>query len=112
MPRYLPKADIENELHKVKDWCKNEFSKNPDLLNRFRVIVYQNGEFIRVFGQDFKLLFFKEKRKGITGKLTKGNNVELRLPMDAEEYLVQEAIGKLLSRIFSSFFLNDVVEPS
>lgn len=110
MPRHLAKSEIENELAKVKDWCKKEFSKNPDLLNRFRVIVYQNGEFIRVFGQDFKLLFFREKRKGITGKLTKENYVELKIPVDADELQVQEAIGKLLSRIFSSYFLKDVVD--
>jgi len=110
MPRYLSKADIESEINKVKEWCRGEFTKNPDLLDRFRVIVYQNGEFIRVFGQDFKLLFFREARKGLTGKLTKGNNVELRIPSKADEYLVQEAIGKLLSRIFSSFFLKDVVD--
>ncbi len=110
MPKFLTKVEIEAEIYKVKDWCRNEFQKNPDLLNRFRVIVYQNGEFIRVFGQDFKLLFFREKRKGITGKLTKENYVELRIPSDADEYLVQEAIGKLLSRIFSSYFLKDIVD--
>lgn len=110
MPKYLAKSEIETELAKIKEWCKKEFSKNPDLLNRFRVIVYENGEFIRVFGQDFKLLFFREQRKGITGKLTKDNYVELKIPVDADELLVQEAIGKLLSRIFSSYFLKDVVD--
>ena len=110
MPKFLTKVEIEAEIHKVKDWCKTEFQKNPDLLNRFRVIIYQNGEFIRVFGQNFKLLFFREQRKGLTGKLTKENYVELRIPTDADEYLVQEAIGKLLSRIFSSYFLKDIVD--
>ncbi len=110
MPKYLQKAEIEAELAKVKEWCKNEFTKDPELLNRFRVIVYTNGEFIRVFGQDFKLLFFREARKGITGKVTKENYVELRIPQDADELLVQEAIGKLLSRIFSSLFKKEVVD--
>lgn len=110
MPKYLRKAEIEAELAKVKEWCKTEFTKDPDLLNRFRVIVYTNGEFIKVFGQDFKLLFFRETRKGITGRITKENYVELRIPKDADELLVQEAIGKLLSRIFSSFFKKEVVD--
>jgi len=110
MPKYLAKKEIEEELQKVKEWCKSEFSKNPDLLNRFRVIVYENGEFIRVFGQDFKLLIFEEVRKGITGKLTKDKYVELRVPIGADEHAKQEAIGKLLSRIFSSYFLKDVVD--
>ncbi len=110
VPRYLPKAEVEAEVGKVKAWCIAEFIKNPDLLNRFRVIVYTNGEFIRVYGQDFQILIFEERRKGLTGKLVKGNYVEIKVPIGADETAKNQAISKLLSRIFSSYFLKDITE--
>lgn len=110
VPKYISRADVEAEVGKVKEWCREEFDKNPDLLNRFRVVVYGNGEFIRVYGQDFQILLFEEKRKGLTGKLVKGNYVEIRVPQGADETAKNQAISKLLSRIFSSFFLKDITE--
>jgi len=68
------------------------------------------GEFIRVYGQDFQILIFEEKRKGLTGKLAKGNYVEIKVPIGADETAKNQAISKLLSRIFSSYFLKDVTE--
>jgi len=110
MPTYLPKGEIEKEMAKVKVWCRSQFSRDPSLLNRFRVIVYENGEFIRVYGKDFKLLIFEESRKSLTGRVTRQQHVEIRVPRDADEHLKNEAIGKLLSRIFSSFFLKDITD--
>lgn len=109
MPKGMSQSFIEQEIAKVTDWCKVEFEKDPELLNRFRTIFYTNGEFIRVFGQDFQLLIFREKRAGCTGKLIKGKYVEFKVPIDADETEIQEAIGKLLSRIFSSYFHKQIV---
>lgn len=110
VPKYISKSDVEAEVGKVKDWCIAEFEKNPDLLNRFRVVVYTSGEFIRVYGQDFKILIFEENRKGLTGKLVRGKYVEIKVPIGADEIAKNQAISKLLSRIFSSFFLKDITE--
>lgn len=108
MPKWLSESRVAEELGKAKAWCKAEFDKNPNLLTRFRVIVYENGEFLRVFGKDFKLLIFRENRKGLTGKMVGSKYIEVKVPKDAEELLVQEALGKLLSRVFSSHFLKDI----
>lgn len=110
VPKYISNTDVQAEVEKVKDWCKAEFRKDPELLNRFRVIVYKHGEFIRVYGQDFQILIFEEKRKGLTGKLAKGNYVEIKVPIGADETAKNQAISKLLSRIFSSYFLKDITE--
>lgn len=108
MPRWMPKKTIESELVKVKNWCEKEFDKNPALLNRFRVIIYENGEFIRVFGKDFKVLIFKEPRKGITGQIVNHKYIEFRIPQNADETIVQEAIGKLMSRVLAAYFKKDI----
>ena len=110
IPKGIIGTSVEAEIEKAKIWCKKEFEKKPHLLNRFRVIYYTSGEFLHVFGRDFKLLIFKESRKGLTGKMVKDEYIEVRVPQHAEEHLVQEAIGKLLSRVFSSFFHKDIVK--
>jgi len=110
IPKGVIGTSVAAEVEKAKSWCIKEFEKKPHLLNRFRVIFYMNGEFLHVFGRDFKLLIFREPRKGLTGKLVKDEYIEVRVPQDADEYLVQEAIGKLLSRVFSSFFHKDIVK--
>ena len=110
MPRHLSVQELENEVHKVKDWCRAEFHKDPKLLNRFRVIVYTHGEYIRVYGKDFRILIFEENRNNLAGRITKGHDVHIRVPRDAAEHPKNEAIGKLLSRVFSSLFHKDILE--
>ena len=110
MPRHLALDDIKEEVHKVKDWCRNEFTKDPKLLNRFRVIVYTHGEYIRVYGKDFRILIFEENRANLTGRINKDHDVVIRVPKGADEHLKNEAIGKLLSRVFSSLFHKDIVD--
>ena len=110
IPKGIVLQSIDNILAEVEQWARAEFSKNPSLLNRFRVIVYQNGEFIRVFGKDFKLLIFEENRKGLSGKVVENQYVELRVPQGADQNLLHKAIGQLLSRVLSDFFHKDIVK--
>jgi len=110
IPKGIIGTTVLEEVEKAKIWCKKEFDKKPHLLNRFRVIVYTNGEFLHVFGKDFKLLIFEEARKGLTGKMVRDEYIEVRVPQGADQHQVQEAIGKLLSRVFSSFFHKDIVK--
>lgn len=110
MPKWLSEQKVAEELGKAEAWCKAEFAKNPSLLNRFRVIVYENGEFLRVFDKDFKLLIFRENRKGLSAKMVGDKYIEVKVPQGADELSVQEALGKLLSRVFSSHFHKDVVK--
>lgn len=110
IPRGIIGRTVGGILSEVEDWAQQEFSKNPSLLNRFRVIVYQNGEFIKVFGKDFKLLIFEERRKGLSGKIVADSYVELKVPVDAEEALLHKAIGQLLSRVLSDYFHKDIVK--
>lgn len=108
MPRYLPVFDLEKEVDKIKNWCRGQFDKDPELLNRFRVIVYRHGEFIRIFGKDFRILIFEDARSNLTGRINKDHDVIIKVPKGVEEHMKHEAIGKLLSRIFSSFFHKDI----
>ena len=110
IPKGIILQSVQNILAEVEDWARAEFTKNPSLLNRFRVIVYQNGEFIRVFGKDFKLLIFEENRKGLSGKVVENQYVELRVPQGADQNLLHKAIGQLLSRVLSDFFHKDIVK--
>lgn len=110
IPKGIVLQSIDNILAEVEQWARAEFTKNPSLLNRFRVIVYQNGEFIRVFGKDFKLLIFEENRKGLSGKVVENQYVELRVPKGADPNLLHKAIGQLLSRVLSDFFHKDIVK--
>ena len=110
IPKGIILQSVQNILAEVEDWARAEFTKNPSLLNRFRVIVYQNGEFIRVFGKDFKLLIFEENRKGLSGKVVENQYVELRVPKGADQNLLHKAIGQLLSRVLSDFFHKDIVK--
>lgn len=110
MPYGMPAGTLEREIDNIKKWSIREFEKDPTMLNRFRVIHYQNEEFLRIYGQDFQLLIFEEKRKALSGKLTKNGYVEIRVPFGVDELSKQKAIGQLLSRIFSSYFLKDVVD--
>ena len=110
IPKGIILQSVQNILAEVEDWARAEFTKNPSLLNRFRVIVYQNGEFIRVFGKDFKLLIFEENRKGLSGKVVENQYIELRVPKGADQNLLHKAIGQLLSRVLSDFFHKDIVK--
>jgi predicted metal-dependent hydrolase len=109
IPKGIINHSVDKILDEVKDWARVEFEKKPELLNRFRVIVYQNGEFIRVFGKDFKLLIFPESRKGLSGKVIDQQYIELRVPAGADEHLLHKAIGQLLSRVLSDYFHKDIV---
>lgn len=110
IPKGLIGKSVDSVVSEVKDWAIKEFEKKPSLLNRFRVIVYQHGEFIKVFGQDFQLLISEENRKGLSGKMLKGNYIEIRAPQNADQHLLHGAIGKLLSRVLSSHFHKDIVD--
>ena len=109
IPRGIIGRNTEDILSEVKQWAHTEFDQNPSLLNRFRVIVYTHGEFLRIFGQDFKLLIFEEQRKGLSGKVVQGKYIELRVPAEVEQDLLHKAIGQLLSRILSSYFHEAIV---
>jgi len=108
MPTHLSIDDIKDEVSKVKDWCVGQFQKDPELLNRFRVIVYTHGEFIRIYGQDFRILIFEDNRTNLTGRIRKDHDVVIKVPASAEKHQKNKAIGKLLSRIFSSFFIESI----
>lgn len=110
IPKGLIGHSVESVVAEVKDWATLEFKKKPSLLNRFRVIIYKHGEFIKVSGQDFQLLIFEEDRKGLSGKMVKGNYIEIKAPNDADQQLLHTAIGKLLSRVLSAHFHKDIVE--
>ena len=110
IPKGIINKSVNHILKEVEEWARVEFTKNPGLLNRFRVIVYENGEFIRVFGKDFQLLIFEEKRKGLSGKVVENQRIELRVPRGAEQNLLHKAIGQLLSRVLSDFFHKDIVK--
>lgn len=101
---------VTEELHRLHQWSIEQFQNDPALLNRFRSIVYEDGEFIKVYETLFQLAIKKSKRKTASAKINKENQVILNVPTGLSQQEQSSLIGKLLSRVFSSFFHNAISE--
>lgn len=110
MPHGFGKEGVVEELAKCKNWAKVEFDKDPDLLNRFRTIIYENEEFIQIYGQEFQILIFEEDRETVSGKIVDGKYVTFKVPKDFDKIAIHDAIAGLLSRIFSKYFHKAIWE--
>ncbi len=108
VPKYYKGPMLSHEVSKLHDWCIKQFQKDPKLLSRFRAIIYQNGEFIRVYNKDFQLLITKRNRKTASGRINKNNQIITEIPQGMDQQEENLLIGKLLSRIFANHFQKDI----
>jgi len=110
VPKYYTKEQVHEELFKLKEWSAQQFERDPELFHRFTSIVYQDKEFIKIYGRVFQLSIKKENRKSCSARISKNNVVLIKVPGYIPEQEQHGLIGKVLSRVFGSFFLKDIKE--
>ena len=108
VPKHYVGAMLTNEMQKLHSWCIEQFREKPELFTRFRGIVYQDKEFINIYNTNFQLLINKENRKTASAKISRDQRVHISLPKGLTEQQEATLTGKVLSRVFSSYFLKDV----
>lgn len=110
VPKHYVGPMITEEVRKLHDWSVDQFKRDPKLLSRFRSIVYEDGEFVKIYGQLFQLVIKKSDRKTASAKVSKQFKVLINVPNGLDQQEQSSLIGKLLSRVFSNYFLKDISE--
>jgi len=108
LPKHYGGPLLTTEIEKLHQWCILQFKKDPSLLAQFRAIVYEDGEFIKIYGQLFQLVISKAKRKTASGKVNRQNQVLVQVPTGLDQQQESTLVGKLLSRVFASHFHKDI----
>lgn len=108
LPKHYVGPLLTTEIEKLHSWSIQQFKKDPTLLAQFRAIVYENGEFLKIYGQLFQLVIEKAKRKTASGKVNRQNQILIQVPTGLDQQQESTLIGKLLSRVFSSYFHKDI----
>lgn len=108
VPKHYVGPILTNEIQKLQAWSIKEFQKNPELFSRFRAIVYEDGEFIKIYDTLFQLSISKEKRKTASARITKDNKVVIHLPTGLDQQQTNTLIGKVLSRVFGNYFSRQI----
>lgn len=108
LPKHYVGPLLTTEIEKLHAWSIQQFKKDPSLLAQFRAIVYENGEFVKIYGQLFQLVIEKAKRKTASGKVNRQNQILIQVPIGLDQQQESTLIGKLLSRVFSSHFHKDI----
>ncbi len=108
LPKHYVGALLTTEIEKLQRWCIEQFREKPELFNRFRGIVYEDKEFIHVYNADFQLLINKEDRKTASARISRDHRVHIGLPKGLTQQQEAKLTGKVLSRVFSSYFLKDM----
>jgi len=108
LPKHYVGAMLTSEMQKLQQWCIEQFREKPDLFARFRGIVYEHKEFINIHNTNFQLLINKEQRKSASAKISRDHRVHINLPTGMTQQEEAILIGKVLSRVFSSYFLKDI----
>lgn len=110
VPKHYVGPVLAHEIQKLHEWSIGEIKKDPSILNRFRVIVYKDGEFLKIYGQLFQLVIKKSSRKTASAKINKKQQVILNVPTGLDQQQENSLTGKLLSRVFASYFHKAISE--
>ena len=108
LPKHYVGALLNTEMEKLHQWCIEQFREKPELFARFRGIVYQDKEFIHIHNTDFQLLINTEDRKTASARISRDHRVHIGLPKGLTQQQEAKLTGKVLSRVFSSYFLKDM----
>jgi len=110
VPKHYVGALLTNEIEKLQAWSANEFKKNPELFSRFRAIVYEDGEFIKIYDSLFQLNIIKESRKTASAKISRDQKVIIHIPSGLDQQHANTLIGKVLSRVFGNYFTPQILD--
>ena len=108
IPKYFERAALSHEISKLHDWSLKQFQKDPKMLSRFRAIVYEDGEFLKIYDQIFQLRITHKKRKTAAGRINKNKEIMIEVPSGMDRQEENILIGKLLSRVFAAHFQKDI----
>ena len=110
MPKFLTKDAQEKEIEKLSNWAKSHFHNKPELLSSFRTRQYESGDEILIFDQTFVIEILKCDRKTGCAEIITSSHVLLKIPQILDDNEKNKMVGVLLSRVFSTHFINDIKE--
>ncbi len=109
LPKYYRDNTIAIEIEKVKLWAEHQFVKNPKLIQRFEQKTYHTGDIILVCNEEFTIFIATDQKKTYRGKIV-NHNINILTPDNQSNYLRNNQISSLLSRLFSKYFLAQIEE--
>lgn len=92
----------KDAIQRLKDWLDLLLLKKPNVLDRFKIKEYQDGQEVIVRGTTFQLLLNKSSNKNHSAKIV-GKTIQINLVPD-DERSRPKAIKTLLSRVLANRF--------
>ena len=109
LPATIEKTELEERLSWMSNWLQQLFTKKPDLLNRFRTQIYQDGDVVIVGSRSYTLNLKLSDKQSSSGKLS-GHTIQLNLSQKLAGKDLEKSIKTLLSRIIGNDFLPEITE--
>jgi len=108
IPSVVPNALIGQHVKWAHTWLTKQYQKKPQVFERFRAKVYNNGDLIEITGKQYELLYMLKDKASSSGKLGPNNLLMLSLSDQMDEYNRNEVITKLVRRLIAADNVNTV----
>ncbi len=109
IPIFVDSGQAAQHIHLIKDWLKNKVAEKPELLLRFQIKQYADGDALQVGSRSYLLRIQKTNHKSHRARLSE-NTIFLALSNQEEGVNLQNNVKKLLSRVVGHDFLPEITE--
>ncbi len=107
IPSMMIKSQQEEHIVWFENWIKTQIQNKPEILNRFNLKVYKNGDIFKVGNRTYRLKIENTNLQSHQAKLNNGV-ILLRLAPDTKAN-TQKAITHMLSRVISQDFKPEII---
>lgn len=107
IPQLMLKSQHDETFQWFENWLKTQIQNKPEILSRFNLKIYKNGDIIQVGSRTYRLQIEETNLQSHRAKINNGV-ILLRLAPDTKVN-TRKAITHLLSRIISQDFKPDIV---
>lgn len=103
----LSKSELRDQIEWAEKWLHRRFEKAPGLLERFKTILFKQGDRIRVMHDTYVIHVKEVQRKTSTAQLH-GNDIHLILAEGLNETQRHKACQTLIHKILCQCYLTKI----
>ncbi len=102
---HLSKDELQDQVQWAEKWLSKRFDKAPALLERFKVILFEHGDRIRIMTDTF-VLHIDERTSNRSKAKLHGADIFLQLQTEISEKNRTKTVQNLLHKIFCLRYLS------
>jgi hypothetical protein len=104
LPRNLDENQREEAYQKMLEWVRKKIMSKKGLHQPKK---YEHGSVLKMGDLEFQLIFDRSCNQFLNGEInTTNRQIKIAVPTDFKDHLLQKAIGKLLVKLFKTYFIE------